>query len=269
MNKIVIYTVAILSFFVQHAQAQDLSLYQKYKLVQNGDTMLYRILLPDHFDASKKYPLVIFLHGSGERGDDNERQLTHGARLFLENRQSHPAIVVFPQCSRQSFWANVQFLFNDKGDRTLYYVPGGEPSTAMKMLMVLVNNLFIQYKIQKDQVYAIGLSMGGMGTFELVNRMPHTFAAAVPICGGANAATVPNLRSTKWWVFHGADDNIVPPSHSEQIVQAMKRAGMPVKFTLYPGVGHNSWENAFKEPGLLPWLFSQKLSYKNAGLYNN
>lgn len=102
--------------------------------------------------------------------------------------------------------------------------------------------------------------MGGMGTFELVRRMPGIFAAAFPICGGANPATAIQLKSTSWWIFHGAKDNVVPPFHSENMVNALKKAGASVKFTLYPEANHNSWDSAFAEPGLFDWLFSQKKS---------
>lgn len=270
MKKISLFLIVFICFLFP-VTAQDFSLYKKYTLVQNGDSIPYRILLPENFDASKKYPLVIFLHGSGERGNDNEKQLTHGAKLFLqeENRKKFPAIVVFPQCSQRSFWSNTQFLLDDKGERNFYFVNGGEPSTAMKMLITLVNNLFVQYKIKKDQVYVGGLSMGGMGTFELVNRMPQTFAAAVPVCGGANPSIAPNLKKTNWWVFHGAKDYIVPPKYSQDMVKAMKKNAVPVKFTLYPDANHNSWDAAFKEPDLLKWLFSKRLMHNDSGDYNN
>ena len=233
--------------------------------------MPYRILLPEKFDRSKRYPLVVFLHGSGERGSDNEKQLIHGAKLFLdpENRRNYPAIVVFPQCAGAGFWSNTQFLFNDKDERSFYFLTRGEPSGSMKLLQALIANLFVQYKIKKDQVYAMGISMGGMGTFELVNRMPHTFAAAIPICGGAHPSTAANLKNTGWWIFHGARDDIVPSKYSENMVKAMKRHGVPVKFTLYPDADHNSWDPALSEPTILKWLFSKKLRSKLSDEYNN
>ncbi len=271
MRKAVLLLLFLIGSGSYQVFGQDLSLFQKFWFIQSGDTLPYRLLLPENFDASKKYPLVLFLHGSGERGRDNEKQLTHGAKLFLQaaNQKNFPAIVVFPQCSERSFWSNTQFLFNDKNERSLYFVNGGEPSTPMKMLISLVNNLFVQYKIKKDQVYAGGLSMGGMGTFELVNRMPHTFAAAIPICGGANPSIASNLKQTNWWVFHGAKDNVVPPAYSENMVKAMKKNAVPVKFTLYPDANHNSWDAAFSEPDLLRWLFSKRLLHNNSHEFNN
>lgn len=242
--------------------AQDLSLFKKEWLFQSGDTLPYRILLPKNFDATKKYPLIMFLHGRGESGSDNEKQLVHGAKLFLadSNRNNFPAIVVFPQCPVNSYWSNVQMVAEgSKGAaRSFYFTKDGEATQAMKMVMALMGNLYARYKIQDNQVYIMGLSMGGMGTFELVRRMPNTFAAAVPICGGANTATAGSLTKTNWWVFHGGKDDVVLPKYSEDMVKSMKKYRVPVKFTLYPQANHNSWDPAFTEPDLLKWLFKQK-----------
>ena len=233
-------------------KAQDLNLFEKQWLTQNGDTMPFRVLLPENYDPAKKYPLVLFLHGRGESGNDNEKQLTHGAKMFLQDsiRKNYPAIVVFPQCAANSYWSNVQAVMN--GSKT------GKPSKAMVMLQSLVGNLLERYPVKLNQVYVMGLSMGGMGTFELVRRMPGLFSAAIPICGGAHPATAPQLVKTKWWIFHGGKDDVVLPAFSEQMVEALKKAKAPVQFTLFPNANHNSWDPAFAEPGLLKWLFSQK-----------
>lgn len=244
------------------ATGQDLSLFKKEWLFQSGDTLPYRILLPKNFDAAKKYPLILFLHGRGESGTDNEKQLVHGAKLFLadSNRNNFPAIVVFPQCPVNSYWSNVQMIAegNKTASRSFYFTKEGEATAAMKMVMALMGNLFTRFKIQENQVYVMGLSMGGMGTFEIVRRMPGTFAAAIPICGGANTATAGSLTKTNWWVFHGGKDDVVLPKYSEDMVKSMKRYRVPVTFTLFPDANHNSWDPAFAEPGLLAWLFKQK-----------
>lgn len=243
-------------------KAQDFNLFEKQWLTQNGDTMPFRVLLPENYDPAKKYPLVLFLHGRGESGSDNEKQLTHGAKMFLQDsiRKNYPAIVVFPQCAANSYWSNVQAVMNGSktGKRTFYFVPAGEPSKAMVMLQSLVGNLLDRYPVKLNQVYVMGLSMGGMGTFELVRRMPGLFSAAIPICGGAHPATATQLVKTKWWVFHGGKDDVVLPAFSEQMVQALKKTKASVQFTLFPNANHNSWDPAFAEPGLLKWLFSQK-----------
>lgn len=252
--------LAIFLLWAGISHTQDFSMYQKFWFMQNGDTLPYRILLPENFDTNKEYPLILFLHGRGESGNNNESQLANGGALFLKeaNRKNYPAIVVFPQNAKNSYWSNVQTVANDKGRRSFYFVHSGEASPSMKMVMSLMDNLFKQYKIKRDQVYVMGLSMGGMGTFEVVNRMPNTFAAAVPICGGANTTTAKNLKNTAWWVFHGGKDDVVLPQFSENMVKAMKKNNVNVKFTLYPEANHNSWDAAFSEPNLLKWLFSQR-----------
>lgn len=258
-----VYKIFLLSLFglfaARNATAQEFHAYDKKWLVQGPDTLPYRLLLPQNFDASKKYPLVLFLHGSGERGRDNEAQLTHGGRLFLNDtlRRSFPAIVAFPQCPPDGRWANVQTTTDSSGKRTFLFQEGGAPTRPMAMLENLLEELQRQHRIKEDQIYVMGLSMGGMGTFELVRRHPDLFAAAMPICGGAHPGTAGTLKNTKWWVFHGAKDDVVPPQLSEGMVNALKAQGAPVKFTLYPEANHNSWDSAFAEPELLPWLFAQ------------
>lgn len=243
---------------VQLATAQSSNLYEKHQYIKDNDTLPYRLLLPEGYKKDRKYPLVIFLHGSGERGNDNEKQLVHGGDLFMnkENRQQYPAIVVFPQCSQRSFWSNVK-ITGDGNNRAFEFTNGGTPTFPMRLLMELLKDLGGRFSIKEQQVYVMGLSMGGMGTFELVNRMPGTFAAAIPICGGANTATAANLSGTKWWVFHGGKDDVVLPKYSEEMVAAMKKNRVDVKFTLFPDANHNSWDATFAQPGLLNWLFSQ------------
>eukprot|EP00611_Tribonema_gayanum_P009307 TRINITY_DN19098_c0_g1_i1.p1 TRINITY_DN19098_c0_g1~~TRINITY_DN19098_c0_g1_i1.p1 ORF type:complete len:183 (+),score=4.48 TRINITY_DN19098_c0_g1_i1:52-549(+) len=128
----------------------------------------------------------------------------------------------------------------------------------MKMLQGLVGNLLERYPVKMDQVYVMGLSMGGMGTFELVRRMPGLFAAAIPICGGAHPATAAQLVKTKWWIFHGGKDDVVLPVYSEHMFAALQKAKANVQFKLFPNANHNSWDPTFAEPGLLKWLFGQK-----------
>jgi len=243
-------------------RAQDLSLFKKEWIIQNGDTLPYRILFPEAYDSSRPYPLVLFLHGRGESGSDNEKQLIHGAKLFVTDsiRKKYPAIVVFPQCPANNYWSNVQAVTegSKNGKRVFYFIPGGEPTRAMWGVMGLMENLQARFRINRQQVYVMGLSMGGMGTFELVRRMPGTFAAAIPICGGANPATASKLTGTSWWVFHGEKDDVVLPVNSIQMVNALRKLKAKVKFTLYPEANHNSWDPAFAEPELMKWLFSQR-----------
>ncbi len=257
MKRIFIFcTVMMIAGF---CHSQDLSLFQKKWLVQGSDTMPYRVLLPENYNATKTYPVVFFLHGSGERGNDNELQLVHGAKLFLQpaNRQNYPAIVIFPQCSKNGFWSNVLRTFDASQKITHTFLADGEPTKDMLLLEQLIQYVMEAYPVNKRQLYVGGLSMGGMGAFELVKRNPGMFAAAIPICGGANPATATAMRGTAWWIFHGLKDDIVFPAFSEKMFAALKKANARVRFTLYPDANHNSWDPTFAEPELLPWLFSQ------------
>ena len=257
-NKLLLVLSCLLLGFAVTAQTN--SAYEKHWLVQGKDSLPYRLLLPENYDASKKYPLVFFMHGAGERGNNNEAQLMHGAKLFMQAdvRKQYPAIVVFPQCSRESFWAAIDYKRDSLNKPMFNFNASQEPSIAMKLANTLLHEIIAKYPVQKKKIYVGGLSMGGMGTFEIVARNPGLFAAAFPICGGGDPSTAKKLKKTNWWVFHGAKDDVVPPAYSQEMVSALQAGKAKVKFTLYPNANHNSWDAAFAEPELLPWLFSQK-----------
>jgi len=251
--------ICFLLIVVNALLAQDFTLYEKHQFVRGDDTLPYRLLLPKDYDASKKYPLIVVLHGSGERGSDNEKQLVHGGELFVRDsiRTQYPAIVVFPQCPEAKSWNNmVSTTDSITKKRIFHFNTGGDATVPMQLLMDLVKNIQHDFKTDKKRIYVGGLSMGGMGTFELVRRMPKTFAAAFPICGGANPATASKLTQTHWWIFHGLKDDVVPPELSIQMEAALKTAGANVKLTLYPNANHNSWDSTFAEPDLMRWIFS-------------
>ena len=257
MKALLCCTYLFLFLFGVTGTAQDLDEFQKKEFKNADGSMPYRVLLPKEFDKSKEYPLLLFLHGAGERGDDNEAQLTHGADLFIKDeiRKKYPAIVAFPQCPKDSYWSNVD-VKRDSMPFTFTFSADGEPTKAMKLVKSLLKDLLDTYKIDENRIYVGGLSMGGMGTFELVRRNPDTFAAAFAICGGAHPDTAEQIAGIPWWVFHGDADVVVDFKHSKKMVKALKEAKGDVKFTVYEGVNHNSWKNAFAEPELVPWLFS-------------
>lgn len=257
MKKILLPAFLLFSFMVSNAQPS--ALYNPEVFISENDTLPYRILFPENFDVDGNYPLILFLHGAGERGNDNEKQLVHGSGFFAndENRTSFPAVVVFPQCAENSYWAGVGFGMNDEGKRTFSFNPSGEPTPPMKLTIGLLESLLQEDWVDKQRVYVGGLSMGGMGTFELLFRMPEVFAAAFPICGGGNPEMISEkVSDVSIWAFHGEEDPVVPSELSVEMLTAYLKAGVSVKLTLYSGVGHNAWDYAFQEPGLLPWLFS-------------
>ena len=260
MKKISFIPLLLLLFVSAFAQDKDLFLKKKY--VQGNDTLLYRILYPVNYKENKKYPLILFLHGAGERGNDNEAQLTWGANLFLDsaNRNKFPAFVIFPQCPKDSSWAAIMRGANRSDSLGGFSFPARETATKpMQLVMDLVNGLVIARKIDRKKLYVGGLSMGGFGTYDILWRMPKFFAAAFPICGGGNPDKVTiYAKNYPIWVFHGGSDPVVPVGNSHLMVRVLKEAGAKVKYSEYPGVGHDSWKNAFAEPDLLPWIFSNK-----------
>ncbi len=243
------------------AYAQDFSLFEKKEFkAENGQILPYRILYPDNYDASKKYPLVLFLHGGGERGADNEKQLVNGAHAFLkaENRKKFPCIVIAPQCPEDSYWASVKFE-RTKYPLELEFNYGFEITGGLQLAIALTRDVIKNEAVDKDRVYITGLSMGGMGTLEAVYRFPNVFAAAAVVCGGGDVAAYSKAQAdVPFWLFHGDVDGVIAVDHSRKMVERLKELGADVKYTEYEGVNHNSWENAYAEPELFAWMFSKR-----------
>ena len=253
-------TVIILPLF---ASAQKNQAFERGSFALNGDTLPYRILFPLDFDPAKKYPMVLVLHGAGERGSNNEAQLKYGTALFLNDsvRDKYPAIVVYPQCPAEGYWSNVKIETDSatQKNKFLFQTNDVPPTKAMVLLLGLVDNFLDKPYIDKHRIYVGGLSMGGMGTFEIIGRRPNIFAAAFAICGGDNTLNAKKYaKKVPIWIFHGERDSVVPYTHSESMVAAIKEAGGDPRYTHYMNDDHNSWDDAFKEPDLIPWLFSNK-----------
>lgn len=227
--------------------------FSKELFISDKDSLPYRLLLPKNFDNAKKYPLIVFLHGAGERGNDNELQLVHGKDLFINMNKNNnfPSIVVFPQCSKNSYWANVSRINN-----SFSFLDDPTENTSLKLVEGMINELQSNFKINSNQIYVGGLSMGGMGTFELVYRNPDMFAAAFAICGGANPKIGEKISKTNWRIYHGDKDFVVPVKLSIDMYNSIKSFNKNVYLKIYPNVNHNSWDNVFREPDLFKWLFS-------------
>jgi predicted peptidase len=251
-------TIALL-LFIQLANAQDKTLFSKEQFIKGGDTLQYRMLLPENFDEKKQYPVLFFLHGAGERGSNNEAQLVHGSKLFLnpENRKNFPAIIIFPQCPQDDYWANVIIGDGKKLER-FSFQKGGKPRKSMELLVALVAKVKSERFSDNDRFYVGGLSMGAMGTYEILRRKPNVFASAFAICGGDHVENVKKYKHVPLWIFHGAKDSVVPIQKSEIVVNELKRFNSDVKFSVYPDANHNSWDPAFAEPDFLSWIFSYR-----------
>ncbi|HEV3143296.1 MAG TPA: prolyl oligopeptidase family serine peptidase [Gemmataceae bacterium] len=241
------------SFFVlatQMARADDFRpLLEKREFAGAGDgKLLYRLMKPENYDSKEKYPLVVFLHGMGERGDDNDAQLKHGVAEFAkpENRKKYPCFLMAPQCPVTTTWSNFGMEFKK------------EPTPAMRLLLEAVPALVKEFSIDDKRIYVTGLSMGGFGTWDAIVRMPDLFAAAVPICGGGDVKTAETIAKLPIWVFHGAKDTVVKPERSRSMVEALKKAGGDPKYTEYPNESHASWVPAYKDAEMFAWLFAQK-----------
>lgn len=253
----------LLTFFITSAlavAAQHHELFEKQLFTIDEDTLRCRILTPVNFKPGTKYPLVVFLHGGGERGDDNEKQLTWGSSFFADslNRVKFSAIVVFPQAAENEKWAPYSHD-NTKDSTRIRYYPDSPLTRPTKILLSFIDTLISAGTADPKRIYVGGLSMGGIGTFDILRRRPDLFAAAFAICGGGDEDIVKQYRKNlPVWVFHGTDDQRIPVSNSRLMVNAMKKNNVLVKYTEYPGVGHDSWKNAFAEKDLLPWLFAQR-----------
>jgi predicted peptidase len=226
-----------------------------------GDTLLYRYLTPKNPQKGKKYPVVIFLHGSGERGNNNQAQLFHGSGQFLNpvNRENYPAYVLFPQCPEGEFG-----VFNKPENPNESYSMQLNP-TLSNMMQTLKE--FIEYyaslpDADPKRIYIMGISMGGMSTFEMVARYPQMFAAAIPICGSVNPERLKQqkelVKKVKFRIYHGDADAAVPVEGSRQAYKALKEIGAKVEYIEFPGCTHNSWNPAFNRNDFLKWMFKQK-----------
>lgn len=232
--------------------------FEERKWVSAGKEMNYRILFPEGFSEEKQYTVVLFLHGAGERGNDNQAQLTHGSSLFLENRLEFPAIVLFPQAPSNDYWAQVE-VDRENTPFTFDFNSKKEPTTSLNLVMQLMDTIAAAPFVDDSRMYVGGLSMGAMGTFELLYRRPEMFAAAFAICGGADPEVTKTYpEGFNIWIFHGEKDDVVLPEYSKTMAREINTNGGNAKLSLYPEDNHNSWDSAFSEPYLLPWLFGNQ-----------
>ena len=190
----------------------------------------YLVFLPKDYDQSrKKFPLILFLHGSGERGTDLNKVKKHGLAKIVEQQPDFPCIVVSPQCPDGTWWPT-------------------------EMLAVLLDEIEKNYRIDKKRIYVTGLSMGGFGTWQLAIENPDRFAAIAPVCGGGNPHLVHKIKHVPVWVFHGAKDDVIPIERSREMVSALRKAGSRPKFTVYPKAKHDSWTPTYENKQLYKWL---------------
>ncbi len=252
--------IVLLTLFIQNSMAQR-GFQKGIFNSSNQDHLLYRILCPENNLPEEKdfpkYPLVIFLHGSGERGSDNEKQIIHIKDLFLNksNRIKYPAFIIAPQCPEGKMWVDVEW------DKEKHIMPE-EPSGTLSLTMELIDSLLKKHPIDTNRIYITGLSMGGFGVWDAIARYPDMFAAAIPICGGGDENTAEKIKNIPIWAFHGSNDKVVHVERSRNMINALRKTGASPLYTEYKGVGHGSWFKAYKETELLKWLFTQSKDKK-------
>jgi predicted peptidase len=228
----------------------------RHYLSHRGENLPYRLFIPAGYDASKSYPLVVFLHGASASGTDNRRQLTGsgywGTSTWVSEQiqRVHPSFVLAPQANppRGSAWVRQW-----RKPKT-----GGEAKREpLEIVIELIDELQKEFAIDSARLYVTGLSMGGFGAWSAITRYPEKFAAAVPICGGGDPSSV-GRNQTAVWAFHGAADILVSPQRSREMIEAFRTAGAEPRYTEYQDLEHNSWERAYQEPELPDWLFSKR-----------
>lgn len=265
-RKLLAFTILWLSMTTPaYARRHDTGFLDRTITLQ-GTTYKYQVFLPEEWTTHQKWPIILALHGAGERGDDGIVQTDIGIGPAIRNDRSRiPAIVVMPQCRKNIWW--IQPPMDDLAIATL------EAATK-------------EFHGDPQRTYLTGLSMGGYGSWHLAEKYPGRFAAMVVICGGIRPPTAalkahPELANftppddpksyseaaakvgkTPVWIFHGADDDIVPVTESQRMYAAMKEQGGEVHYTEYPNVRHNSWDKTYDEPKLFPWLFAKSLPPK-------
>jgi predicted peptidase len=218
-----------------------------------GQTLRYRLFTPEPEAQGTKPPLVIFLHGAGERGDDNAAQLKHGVVEFHKRQGQHPCVVLAPQCPAGSTWV-----------KTDWSAPAGAgsfsstPSPPLALVVELMDRLIASGQVDPDRIYITGLSMGGFGSWYAAAMPGSRFAAAAPICGGGDPKWAERYVGLPIWAFHGSDDRAVPVARSREMIEAIRAAGGDPKYTEYPAIGHDSWTQTYADDAFHAWLFAQR-----------
>jgi len=201
----------------------------------NLQKLPHLLFLPDDYakDDQKRWPLILFLHGAGERGDNLEMVKVHGPPKIVQTRKDFPFIVVSPQCRPNEWWSPIE-------------------------LLALLDDVCAKYRVDQDRIYLTGLSMGGFGTWQLAIRNPERFAAIAPICGGGDPDDVDPIRNLPTWIFHGGKDPLVPVKRSDEMADALKKTGGRVRYTVYPDAGHDSWTDTYANQNLYDWFLKQR-----------
>ena len=232
--------------------------YFEYEAI--GETIPYRLILPDVYDAKYKFPLVVFFHGAGERGRENERQLDNCVQQIADNMPK--AIILAPQCAHNNQWVDTPW-----GDGS-YSTDEIPESDEMIAVMALVEKIMQEYSVDRNCVYAAGLSMGGYAVWDAMIRHNEVFAEGVAVCGAGDPSKAEILKDTPMFVYHGTADEVVPVSGSVEMVEAIKAAGgTKISYTDFVGDGHGIWNLTFSQANLYSQLKRCKLTDRGIDPY--
>lgn len=253
LSKILILSVFLFSG-AWTAAGQDSFEYNVYK-AENGDSLLYRSLKPQNIKKGKKYPLVVVLHDAGKKGNDNEKQMITGTKMFLNpvNREKYPAFVIVPQCPAGEWWT---YNTKPKDFNKLPYNEKLNPSLAM--VKEVIDQYLAMTEVDKSRIYVTGASMGGVATFDIVAHYPEIFAAAMPLCGAIAPGHLGKAKDVAFRIFHGDDDTSVPVECSRRAYLELSEAGAKVEYIEIPSGKHGINYHVYNQPDYLEWMFKQK-----------
>lgn len=221
-----------------------------------SDTLMFRLSLPSDNNLNGTYPVLLFFHGAGERGNDNTSQMSYISELIeTEEFKSKSCIAIIPQCPLNSIWVDADWTQSKS-------VFKDNPENSMMLTFNLLDYIIKNYSADTNRMYVMGISMGGFATWDIITRYPGKFAAAVPICGGGDETKAERIGNTPVWAFHGSKDKLVNVSRTRNMVNTLKTLNNYVKYTEYNNVGHNAWTFALKEKDLVEWLFSKSRKNK-------
>ncbi len=235
--------------------------YEKYT-GPDGFELPYRLFVPKNYDCGATYPLLVILHGAGERGDDNEEQISCNFNPIWEDPKS-PAtkgLILAPQCAEGRQWVNVPF---DHGNYSISEVP---ESRDLEAVMEIIKSIEREYNVDRGRIYITGISMGGYGTWDMISRHTTVFAAAMPVCGGGDPSEAKTLSGIPIRTFHGALDDCVPTEGTREMYRAIKVFGRgKIRYTEYPDVAHDSWTRAYGDPDNIRWMYTKRRETKVRG----
>lgn len=215
----------------------------------DGTGIKYRWSAPEKTEPGKSYPLVLFLHGAGERGDDNTAQLKHGVIPIIEGAEKlgTPVFLIAPQCPAGRWWSSA-----DSSKTRL--AAAGQPNPLLEAVLALVTEIQKTRPIDPKRFHVTGISMGGFGTWDLLGRATDRIASAVPVCGGGDPALAIKFKHVPVWAFHGEADEVVPARATRDMIEALEKAGGKPKATYYPETGHDSWTRTYDNPEVIRWI---------------